>query len=263
MKQLTEDTVLESDEFLIHVQTFMNLYTWSFVACNKDTIFQLKCALEGLADCSHHEMKLLISSEYPYPLSDRLFLQELLEAHHTLTLIVVENPSKAIPKRVLITHSDGGKKDLDLTEMDENDIRYLNYWIVLPERATWTWDSVLLAWDHPLFCQTLNEIAIGLYSVTGIISRVIFPTKYYLTGKNDLDSSKLKELRYFYKKLKEHRLFHTIRIYVSPGLLENDTNEYMMLTKENMERVDLVLSSLIWDTVQYDHKTLCLSHREV
>lgn len=263
MKPLTDsDDVLESDEFLIHVQTLMNLHTFSFIACNNDTIFQLKCALEKLADCSNHEMKLLIGPDYPYPLTDHLLLKDLLETHRTLNLIIVENPSKAIPKRVLLTQLGGDKKDLDLRVIDKNDIIHLKNWIVLPDRAAWIWDSVLLSWGHPFFCQILNEITIGLHSISGILSRVIFPTKFYLTGKGELDPLRLKELRYFYKKLQEHRLFHTIGIYVAPGLLGNDRTDYMLLTRDNTERMDLVLSSLIWDPIKYDQKTLCLLPRE-
>ena len=174
MKPLTDNpTVFESDEFPIHVQTFMNLHTFSFIACNNDTIFQLKCALEKLADCSNHEMKLLIGPDYPYPLTDHLLLKDLLETHRTLNLIIVENPSKAIPKRVLLTQLGGDKKDLDLRVIDKNDIIHLKNWIVLPDRAAWIWDSVLLSWGHPFFCQILNEIKIGRASCRERVSDTV------------------------------------------------------------------------------------------
>lgn len=262
MKQVTDNTIIGSDEFQIHVQTFMNLHIWSFIANNNDKILDLKYELQSLTDSGHSEMKLVIGPEYPYPLMDELYLYELLEIHRTLTVIIVENPSRAIPKRVLIHYEDMNTKDLNLTEIEEKDIHYIRHWLFLPDHVSWRWNSIQLSWDHPFFCDILNEITVGLQSMSSVISRVIFPTKCYITGESELDQKKLKELRYFYKKLEEQRLFHTISLYVSPGLLGNDTQDYMMLTKENMERVDLVLSSLIWENRRYCHNTLYLLGRE-
>lgn len=261
MKQVIDDMVIGSDEFRINVQTFMNIHTWSFAACNTDTILHLKYALESFADSSRHEMKLIISQEYPYPLHDKFRLHDLLESHRVLTLIIVENPSKVIPKRVLTDLYDSNKKDLLLTNIYNDDINYIQHWIVLSDNISWKLESVQLSWDHPFFCEILHEITLGLYSMTDLLSSEIFPIKYYLTGVGELDQRKLKELRYFYKKLKEYRVFHIIGLYISPGLLGNNTSEYIKLTKENTQQIDLILSSLIWDELQYNKTTLCLLHR--
>lgn len=258
MKLLEENTILKDDEIQINVQSFMNLNIWSFVAKKYNTIYCLKVALEPFADASHHEMKIIIGPDYPYPLADGFHLHDLLENHRTLTVIIVENPSKAVPKRVLEYISESNTKILNLMNIEEIDINYLQNWVFLPYNATWSWESIKLWWNHPLFCNIMDRITTTLESMIGVLGRVTFPTRIYINGEGEMDNARLKSLRYFYKKLEMNKLFHTIELYISQGLLGNNTSDYMILSKETSKHIDLILSSYIWDTVQYDHKTLCL-----
>jgi len=264
MNLFQENSILDEDEFIINVNSFMNLHTWSIISNKKHKIYDLKHALINLAESCICEMKIIINPEYPYSLDNELYLYELLEEHRNLNLIIIEMPTKVVPRRLIISIPDSHKKILNLTNIYENDIEYIKYWI-LPSELNWwdipnyinywTWEHILISWDNPLFCRILHEITNILWSMSAWISSRMsseIPINYNIISINlddtqYINGNKLKELRYFYMKLENIKMYKNIALNVSPGLLGNTTNDYMKLTKKNMERIDLLLSSYIWD----------------
>lgn len=261
MRKLEKGDKLLEKEILITINSFMNITTFYFASLPYHSISNLKKYLAKETECDYHEITIFIGPDYPYPLDDKIFLNDLLENHRTLHFIISENPEKAIPKRLLIEKD--GKKYLDLRKADDHDIcfSYIDNWIVT--YGTYNCKYVMLHWEHPLFCKILNLITTSLDNTGYIEQMPYYPLHYFIDSSKGyiMDQDRLKELRYFYRKMGESKCFNRVALYTKLSFFGEDieeiqdikdiqdiqdTNKYIRLEKENTKKVDLILSDLIW-----------------
>lgn len=240
----TSDQPLEEKQFLITVHSFFRTAQWVFIVSSMDAIRELTCALRDQVEASIHEMSLFPLMEdgtpYPYPLREDMRLDRLHEGHRNLVLLIHENPEKAIPRRLLIASDlPQQRPSLNLVEATEEDIPYIWNWVSQGVR------KVYLPWSHPRFPVMMKEITDAL---DGVEFPRMFPYHYYLMGPPQTEEMTLEQrnaLLQFYRIIGQHRIFRRIEVYATTGICGNQSEEPMMLTKENMQYVDLVLAHAI------------------
>jgi hypothetical protein len=242
IRRLTQDVPLKDEEFVINVNSFMGLNEWSFGVNHTHTIWNLKHALVEYLNADVYEISLTIGLDHPYSLRDDLYLHELREDHRTLHVMIKENPTKAIPRRLLIIQQDE-KKVLDLREMRNEDIRYIGYnWIVSYDYSYRGVYRVILSYTNPLFEETLKKIVDTIDSSLDVEERPQYPLHYFIDGVNDENlfiQNRIEALSYFYDTLNRYKNFHRIRLYLG---IENPK----LITKEWVKEINHELSEKMW-----------------
>ena len=59
----------------------------------------------------------------------------------------------------------------------------------------------------------------------------------------------IKALIFFFRQLNVGKTFHRIVFDAAKGILGNEADEPMILTKENMMRMDLLLADAMWNPI--------------
>jgi hypothetical protein len=257
MYPYTENHVIEENSFLIHVRTVFGTTVWSFVVFPADTLRELKCELRHPIEADVYEMSLFPLMDgvpNPYPLRDDMPLSQLYEEHRTLIVVIGENPKKLAPRRLLTPSDDPQKKPiLNLVDAAEKDLEYIAYWIVRPYSSQVR--AVRIPWDHPRFCDIVQEITRSFEWVGEIDTRIGYPRHYYLVWSIDdhvvaaevMTVQQRNALLKFFRVLSSSQGFRRVRVYADKGILGNTNEESMVLTKENLLGVDLLLAESIAD----------------
>ncbi len=258
-----DTTELLPDELIITVRALCNVKEWKIIKQKTDRIAELKCEVSQLADASIHEISLFPPMDgdqfYPYALRDDLPLGKLLEEHRTLHLLISENPEKFAPRRLVIVREPPKKPILDLTRVEEEDMRFVPKWIVEPYYNRFS--RVRIPWDHPHVDQLLTSIAQELIDFSNYDDRPCrFPYHFELVLMKPDDPpadpyfrAGIRGLLAFFRHIQSNahaRHFHRIGFYAGKGVMGNMEEEPVLLTKEAMTRVDLLVADAMWEPVR-------------
>lgn len=257
MRQYVTGEPLAKESFIITVQTIFRTSEWTFEVTTRDHIRELKCILRDLIHAQVDEMNLfpiVDDSPYPYPLANEMSLTRLQQEHRNLLILISDNLEKLAPRRLLITSDEPQKRPiLDLTEATEEDMYYIDRWIVCPYHAQVR--AVRIPWDSPQFVNMMRGIVNSFADADEIETRIGYPVHYYLVRTQppteeqaELITLYQRNILYrFCQELRKEPGFRQVRMYAEKGVLGNTSDEPMMLTKDNMCGVDLLLAEAIHD----------------
>lgn len=246
--------VVDHDEHVVHdenaialsVTSFMAVHTFHFVATPTDTLLQLRQELAPLLDAHPAELVLRVGPEFPYPLVDNLRIAQLLPHHRALHVMVCENPSVCIPRRLL----EGS--ELRLERMVEDDLEFLDQFIVRYDFAHP--NSVHLDVCHPLFVQACRAIVKALDTSLEIETRPQYPKKFYFFVGSTIGDDNNNEaltvrlvvaLLPWLNFLNEWDFRHVRFFVVGPGLFGVDLDTTIEVTPELVQRFSTPLARLL------------------
>ncbi len=214
VREYSQNSILKRGEFIISVRRIIQEYPYKLIVNHSDTIFSLKDFFYNKLNINYNHQEFVISPSIPYSLKDTMYLENLLEEHRTLFLIISDvHDISEIPKRYYLKDNDGSV--LDLMNIMKDDIEEIGRWFHIDRNIK----VIYVSATH----LDINEI---LYSMAEHILKLNDLQKIYIKNMEGKDKSRVsfEAIHYLSQEIsldKYRYSMEPVKIMLDPYILNN------------------------------------------